>query len=210
MKILDIKYNKFLLITGLIILLTISYFIYSEFISEKVVVNFLVAASNENCQTIQPLLPYSLPNHDVLCPRGDVGNFMVIDKVNYTAKNVIGSKFSGTKQVLVSVCIEARGMAAWNQGSYNDCTTDPRIIIFKRSAFSWKTDIDQFTNISKMIKQSGSEPANYRENQNRCFKTSLMDIVNGGNGLNCNGNVVDSDIEYAIKTHKFVEAGKAH
>lgn len=210
MKIFKTKQQKSIGIIVLIAAIVIGYFIYSESASKKAVANFFVAASNENCQKLQPLLQYSLQNHDVLCPRGDVGNFMVIDKVEYKVKNIISSKFSGTKQVLVSVCIEARGMAAWNEGDYKDCTIDPKIIEFKRSVFNWKTDMDQFTNITKMINAVGAEPANYRETQSQCFKTSLMDITNGGNGLNCNGNAIRSDIEYAIKTHKLVETGKAH
>ncbi len=192
-----------------IVLVIICYYLSSEYASQKVIKNFFIAASNENCQKLQPILKYRLLNHDILCPRGDVGNFMVIDKVEYKVKNILGSKLSGTKQVLISVCIETHGVAAWNEGIFKDCTTDPRIIEFDRKQFSWQTDISQFTNISKLINESGAKPESFDRYYQQCWENRITEFSFHGNStINCN-NVVGDEIEYSIRTHKFVQTGNA-
>lgn len=209
MKLSQHKWIKIFSSLLLIATVAIVYFIYSENASKSVIRSFFTAVNNQNCQKLQPLLSYSMQNHDILCPRGDVGNFMVIDKVEYNIQNTLGKSLGSAKQVLYTVCVEARGQAAWNEGSYKECTTDPKLIEFTRTLLGWKANIGEFTDISKLINESGAKPSGFDKYYNQCWETRMTEIsFHGSSTINCN-NIVGSDIEYAIKTHKFVQAGKA-
>ncbi len=190
-------------------LLLLVYKVWQDANGKTYIKSFFTAANNQDCQKLQLLNGIRNINKDILCPRGDVGNFMVIDKVSYQIEDILGDRFSNRKQVLVKVCVEARGQAAWNEGKYKECTSDPRIIEFTSSLTSWKPNMTDFTNMSELLNKSGAEPAGYREYSEQCWKTRIQERLNGGNPkYDCN-NVVESDVLYAIKTHKFVETGKA-
>lgn len=192
-----------------ILIVILGYLLYIDHTSDNNIKNFFVAANAQNCNTLHPLTDYDAINKDVICPRGDVGNFMVIDKVRYEIVNILDRKLSSKKQVLVKVCIEARGQAAWNEGAYEGCTTDSRLIEFTRSFFGWQANLSQFTDIANLMRESGSKPKDYDKFRSDCFQSHIAAVMAGERGYDCN-NVVGSDIEYSIKTHKFVETGKAH
>jgi len=161
--------------------------------------NVITALNTQNCTSLYPLNHIKGSTNGALCPRGDAGNFMVIDKVSYQLDSLLGSGLS--RQALVKVCIDARGLAAWNVGTYSECSTDPTIINLKFNGLSWVMDTKDFTDISNLISKSGSHPQNYDEFERLA--------CNPPTRPNCT-NAVGDDIIYSIKTHQFVQTGVAH
>jgi hypothetical protein len=195
------KIFTILLVSAIIltIFLTIFYFFDFDLIVNrekklrKEAGNLTQAANNENCGQLYSFEKVGLSNQKI-CPRGDIGNFMVIDSVKYELVSVAGDSFASNRQALLNVCIKARGLAAWNQGEYEGCTQDPRIINFSIKNLSWSFNPNDFTDISYLISTAGAKPSNFDQiRQMYRYNPS-----------------VDSDIEYTIKTHKFVEPGRAH
>ena len=153
---------------------------------------FIPAINNQDCEKLYPSNQINDFNKNAICPRGDIGNFMVIDKVKYEIIGVQGTVYSPERQLLLKVCVEARGVAAWNQGEYKECTIDPRIILFKISNFEWQPNLDDFTNLSVLLSKAAEKPYNFTFDRFGAFP-----LVNG-------------TIKYVIKTHKVPERGHAY
>lgn len=177
----------------------------------KYATNLLLALNNEQCSSLYPSNKIRSLTNEIACPRGDVGNYMVIDKVEYKLEGITGSKFGNHFQALIKVCVHARGNASWNEGEYYDCTTDARIINLKTRLFTWRAELVDFTNLSVLLSKSGAMPQGYEESRKLCWELRVQNYLETGEpvGRVCN-NAVGSDIVYSIKTHKFVETGKAH
>ncbi len=178
---------------GMLYSLDFDLIINREKILRKEIDNFILAANNENCDKLYPFGKVGLSNQKI-CPRGDIGNFMVIDSVKYDLVSIVGDKLGANRQALINVCIKARGLAAWNQGDYTGCTQDPRIINFSIDKFKWVPNPNDFTDIAYLISTVGAKPSNFDEYR-------LQYRLNPS---------VGSSIEYSIKTHKIPEAGRAH
>jgi hypothetical protein len=208
MRILNIKKVSISIIIILIVIL--AYILYKTSNAQaKNYANSLVAAiNNQNCQELSPIKGMKNMGDDKICPRGDVGNFMVIDKVSYEIKGVLGGMFK--KQILLNVCIGVRGEAAWNYGGYSDCTTDPRIVNITFNGINWIPNQNDFDNISYLMNTSGKQPADFDQFRTNCSNVAAQDILESIDPSNPDCIEVGSDIIYTIQTHNFVQTGHAH
>ncbi len=201
-----------LIIVGVLVLASIGYIslIANKSAATKYANSIVTALNNERCTSIHPLNGIKSLSNETVCPRGDVGNFMVIDKVEYKLEAVTGSKFSNRYQALLKVCVEAHGNARWNERNYSDCTTDARIISLRAKGLSWQVVPTDFTDLSKLLNESGAKPEGYEEFSRQCWDMRVQNYIETGEpvGRVCN-NAVESDVLYSIKTHKFVETGKS-
>lgn len=165
--------------------------------------DLMTALNNEHCTSLYPLSQINDITDSIACPRGDVGNFMVIDKVVYQLETILGT--GPERQALVKVCIKARGNAAWNEGDYDKCSGDARILNLSLNNFRWVVKTSDFSDISNLINKSAAKPQGYDNYRDSCWETKIAT----GASYECN-NAVRNDIEYSISTHKFVETGRAH
>lgn len=162
------------------------------------------ALDNQKCSSLYPVNQINGISDRIVCPRGDTGNFMVIDQVKYDIQSIIGNKYARERKVLVNVCIKAHGVAAWNEGRYEGCTTDPRIVTFLLNNFKWTLNLDDLTDISTLVSTAGAKPEDFDARQKRC-----IEIANSINFQTPCTFTTASDIRYAISHHKQAERGKA-